>query len=387
MNIEFLGKFYDNHSLSIVNRNIALGLAKAGISIKLLSLDQYDPKYKVNKEIVKQLKQLELTEFTSSVDIQLRHSYPPIWRWPEDDNTKIVFIQPWEFSKAPFEWQYKFETFADALIVPSTYIADVFENGGINPSDLFVIANGYNEEIFNTAASAIDVSGLGIDANKFNFVYVGNAQWRKGLDIVLNTWPKVFKKYDNARLIIKDNPDIYGRNNTLNDIIKLQYKTDCAKITYIDSVLSDEEMAAIFKASKVLIHPYRAEGFAMHVQEAVACGCLPIVSANGPTKDFLHDTVGITIPTNRQPININDPKIFAFKPGDAASLMSTHTFINEPSALHFEKALSYAYFTHNKQALFSSLAEANLNSWTSVVNKYVTILSDISKKQKTRRVQ
>jgi glycogen synthase len=38
-------------------------------------------------------------------------------------------------------------------------------------------------------------------------------------------------------------------------------------------------MSNVFKASKVIVHPYRAEGFGMHVQEAVACGCLPIISA------------------------------------------------------------------------------------------------------------
>jgi hypothetical protein len=386
MNIEFLGKFYDNHSLSIVNRNIALGLAKAGVSVKLLSLDQYDPKYKLDKAIVKQLKQLELVEFSSAADIQLRHSYPPIWRWPESDDTKVVFIQPWEFSKVPFEWQYKFETFADALIVPSSYIANVFENGGLNPSNLHIIPNGYNEALFNTNPCEIDVSKFNIDKDKFNFVYVGNAQWRKGLDIVLNTWPKVFRKYDNARLIIKDNPDIYGPNNTLNEIIKLQYKTNCAKITYIDANLSDEEMAAIFRASKVLVHPYRAEGFAMHVQEAVACGCIPIVSADGPTEDFLgKNNVGIKIPTTKRAINITDPGIFAFKPGDATSLMSTHTFVQEPSAVHFEKALSYTYFSHNKEALFASIAGAELNNWTSVVNTYIKTLYEVNKKTKARR--
>ena len=76
-------------------------------------------------------------------------------------------------------------------------------------------------------------------------------------------------------LIIKDNPQIYGVNNLLNEIIKLQYKSQCGEVLYIDDQLSDLEMASIYKNSKFLIHPYRAEGFGMHVQEAVACGCYP----------------------------------------------------------------------------------------------------------------
>ena len=37
MKLEFLGKFYDNHSLSIVNRNIVLELYKKNIKVKLIA--------------------------------------------------------------------------------------------------------------------------------------------------------------------------------------------------------------------------------------------------------------------------------------------------------------------------------------------------------------
>ena len=73
---------------------------------------------------------------------------------------------------------------------------------------------------------------LGINPDRFNFVYVGNSQWRKGLDILINVWHKCFKKYDKCSLIIKDNPDVYGKNNILNEVIKMQYKTESAEVLY-----------------------------------------------------------------------------------------------------------------------------------------------------------
>ena len=66
----------------------------------------------------------------------------------------------------------------------------------------------------------------------------------------------------------------------------MQYKTECAPVIYIDDNISDEDMADIFKASKVVVHPYRAEGFGMHIQEAVACGCVPILPDTGPHQDL-----------------------------------------------------------------------------------------------------
>ena len=58
MIVEIVGKFYDNHSLTIINRNIAIGLAKK-FDVYLTSLDQFDPEFKLNSDIVGELKKLE----------------------------------------------------------------------------------------------------------------------------------------------------------------------------------------------------------------------------------------------------------------------------------------------------------------------------------------
>lgn len=310
MIVEFVGKFYDNHSLSIVNRNLVLNMVSKGIDVSIVPLDSYDPKFNLSKNTIKSLKELEISEPRKS-DIQIRHTYPPVWDWPAYENTKIVYIQPWEFTKAPFEWQYKFETFADALVVPSNFVKSTFLKGGIKPTNIVTVPNGYDPELFNFESATEDT--YKIKDNKTNFLFVGNTQWRKGLDILLNIWPKLFRGYDNARLIIKDNPSIYGTSNILSEIIRIQYESDCAEILYIDDDLSDADMANLYKLSQILVHPYRAEGFGMHVQEAVACGCYPIISSNGPTDDFIPDEASIKIPTQRKPINITDPKIFAYR--------------------------------------------------------------------------
>lgn len=377
MKIEFIGKFYDNHSLSIVNRNIVMGLHKKGIKVKILALDSYNPLHKLNKEQIKILKDLESTEIDVA-DIQVRHSYPPVWKWPTSKNTKVIFIQPWEYPKAPFEWQYKFEQFADALIVPSNQCASVFSSGGLNPDNLFVVPNGFDDSIYNREKPTVDVSKFGIDKTKFNFVYVGNAQWRKGLDILLNAWSSIFSKADNARLIVKDNPAVYGDTNIINEIVKMQYKSGCAEVIYIDQALSDEEMASIYKNSKVIVHPYRAEGFGMHVQEAVACGCLPIIPSNGPTDDFIATEGSLKIQTSKKVINIDDPSIFALKPGDSATFMNTHTFINEPSIDHLRHAMSIIYHSHDKEKLLNRVDNnKKLTNWSNVVDKYITVLETV----------
>lgn len=383
MIVEFVGKFYDNHSLSIVNRNLVLNMVSKGIDVSIVPLDSYDPKFNLSKNTIKSLKELEISEPRKS-DIQIRHTYPPVWDWPAYENTKIVYIQPWEFTKAPFEWQYKFETFADALVVPSNFVKSTFLKGGIKPTNIVTVPNGYDPELFNFESATEDT--YKIKDNKTNFLFVGNTQWRKGLDILLNIWPKLFRGYDNARLIIKDNPSIYGTSNILSEIIRIQYESDCAEILYIDDDLSDADMANLYKLSQILVHPYRAEGFGMHVQEAVACGCYPIISSNGPTDDFIPDEASIKIPTQRKPINITDPKIFAMKPGDASTMMGSHTFANEPDVNSLANALNYVYTSHNKKELFNKVKDINtLTTWSDATDIFIAAMEVVANRDYTTR--
>ena len=385
MIIEFVGKFYDNHSLTIINRSVITRLAKK-FDVYITPLDQYDSQYNLTSDVVGELKKLEQKDLEGQVpDVQIRHTYPPVWNWPAHEKTKIIYIQPWEYPKVPFEWQYKFETFADALIVPSNYCRNIFVKGGLKPDNCFVVPNGFNNELFNKDKSDIKPK-FGIDPDRFNFIYVGNSQWRKGLDILINAWHRSFKKYDKCTLIIKDNISIYGKNNVLNEVIKMQYKTECAGVIYIDNNISEQDMANIYKCSNVVVHPYRAEGFGMHVQEAMACGCLPLVPGGGPTDDFIPDEIGLKLPVKQESVDITDPGVFATKPEDAMSLMSSHTFINEPSGQHLEQGLKYIYHHHNKQDLYKRLDAIPLkNTWDYVASLYEGVINEVQYRTGTVR--
>ena len=212
-----------------------------------------------------------------------------------------------------------------------------------------------------------------IQKNEFEIIIIDDCSFDNSEKVL-----KKFKKFDKACLVIKDNPKIYGQSNILNEIIKMQYKTGCSDVVYIDEDLSDKEMAALFKASDVVVHPYRAEGFGMHVQEAVASGCLPILPDKGPHEDFIPNDVGLRIQTNPKAIDITSGQVFAQKPGDAFTMMNSHTFMNEPDGQSLTKVLQYIYHSHDKQQHFSKLDNLEMsNTWNNVVNSYAKVLEDV----------
>ena len=94
INLEILGKFYDNHSLSLINRQLATHLNNSkDFDVFLTPLDSPNPNCRVDVNTLKLIKKLSNKE-EKVIDVQLRHSYPPIWNWPTDKNTKVVYIQP-----------------------------------------------------------------------------------------------------------------------------------------------------------------------------------------------------------------------------------------------------------------------------------------------------
>lgn len=381
MKIEIIGKFYSNHSLSIVNRNLAIELDKKGLDVFITPIDSFSHDQKLDLEQVKVLKRLE-SNSTVEPDIQIRHSYPPMWRYPVSDKTKVIYIQPWEYSRVPYEWTQKWESFADAVITPSRWTADKYLNAGVNPRKVFVIPNGYDPSIYNLEKEQSEF----FDSKRFTFLFVGMHQARKGLDILLNVWKDCFVRADNVQLFIKDTPQIYGQNNLLSEILKMQYHTDCGKIIYNSDTLSDREMANIYKNSKVVVHPYRGEGFGMHVQEATACGALPIITAGGPTDEFIPDGVGFKIESQRQHVDLTSSDLFAIKPGDSLSGMGEHGWILEPNPAALKHHMRVLYSHHERKKFFDQVAlYENPNTWSRVGDLYTEVIKVIYDRPHTQR--
>ena len=374
MNIELVGKFFDNHSLSIINRYLAIELDKLNVNVHITPIDKVNPDFKVDKKVLKKLNELSSKKSNDKIDVQLRHTYPPMWAWPNNPDTKVVYIQPWEFSRLPFEWQYKFETFADHVIVPSNWTKERYLEGGINPNNITVIPNGYNPNIFKKEG---DFTNL-FDTKKFTFTFIGCGQFRKGIDILIDTFKDCFVKADAVRLFIKDSPQIYGANNLLHEITRIQYHKSCAEIIVNDQSLSEEEMAQIYRSTDVLVHPYRGEGFGMHVQEAMACGAFPFVTGGGPTDDFVNETCGLRINSMRRFINLTDEKVFAVKPGDSLTNMGSHAWVLEPEATDFKNKMLYLYYHQEKDNILSKVDAANLFTWESVAKMYASLFSNLA---------
>ena len=182
----------------------------------------------------------------------------------------------------------------DEVWVPSGYVRDMYLRAGLEDDRVHVVPNGVDLERFSPEGPT-----YALDApHALRFLFVGGAIGRKGVDVLLAAWQQAFAGRDDVQLVIKD----FGSDGVYRgaDRSAVRALADAGALVHLDADLSDEEMAALYRACDVLVHPYRGEGFAMPVLEAMASG-LPVVhTAGGPTDEFCPPQAGWRIRSRRE---------------------------------------------------------------------------------------
>lgn len=194
-----------------------------------------------------------------------------------------IVVRPWDFGKYPAAWVKKINSECDQLWVYSRWSRQQAISSGIPSSRVQVIPPGIDPNIFHPAGR----KSLLATEKTFRFLFVGSAVLRKGMDILLQAYRAAFTRADDVCLVIKDNArDVFyqGARVELHDAF--ESSADAPEILYLDRALRAEEMAALYRACDVGVFPYRAEGFALPILEAMACGTPSIVPQFGACLDY-----------------------------------------------------------------------------------------------------
>ncbi|MCF8240217.1 MAG: glycosyltransferase [Melioribacteraceae bacterium] len=265
------GNFDYNSSLGIVNNHMSASLKNLGVNVNT-PLDKSNSNVELKSE----------AHLDEQKVINVRHSWPPDLTPPSKGYW--VVIQPWEFGSLPEKWIETFEYEVDEIWVPSNYVKECFIESGVNSDKVKVIPNGFDPNIFNKHAKPFTLK----TKKKFKFLYVGGTIYRKGIDILIETYLKTFNNDDDVCLVIKDmgGDSFYNGRNINRDKLDLLRNKNYPEIEYVDKFLTPNELAGTYRSCDVLVHPYRGEGFGLPILESMACGTPVIVTNGGACLDF-----------------------------------------------------------------------------------------------------
>jgi len=289
------GDFTSAHSFARVNRDLTRALKRAGV--RVIPLEPGG---------------------VGGADAALPPA-PVLWvrhRWPPDFDPppagRFAVIQPWEYGAVPRAWVEGINRAGAELWVPSAFVRERFVEGGVAADRVYVVPNGVDPERFHPGVRPLSLDELkpgaeALASGRFRFLFVGGTLWRKGVDLLLEAYRRAFKPADDVVLVIKDvGAASFYRDGTLREEIKgLAGGADGPPIVYIDREVPDEALPGLYRAFDCLVHPFRGEGFALPVAEAMACGLPVITTGAGPVLEFSDDGTAYLIPA--RPVFLKDP--------------------------------------------------------------------------------
>lgn len=214
--------------------------------------------------------------------LTVRHHWPPEFR--SQDGSRVAVILPWEYGAVPVAWVRSLRAHPVELWVPSEFVRNVFVACGVDRERIFVIPNGVDPDVFRPEGPRWRPPGC----RRCVFLFVGGAIRRKGLDVLLQAYQRAFRAGEDVTLIIHDAGarQAYSDVGLLEQARSLPQQGRSAPVIVLDHPMSDEQMAGLYRGANALVLPYRGEGFALPVAEALACGVPVIVTAAGPALDY-----------------------------------------------------------------------------------------------------
>ncbi len=293
--VRYEGEFSTLSSFGVVAREMALSMcSRREIDLHLVDCGAKD--FELSEDPKARVLRSFLSESQSDeVDFHIRHQWPPNFEPPTSG--RWVLAQPWEYGSLPQNWVDAFRDSVDDVWCFSRYVQGSYLRAGFDPFRTAVIPHGIDPDVFRP-----DVDSLPLTTKKtFKILYLGGTLHRKGADIALEAYLRAFSSCDDVTLVVKDmGTNTFYRGQTIGEkIIDAARDPTRPEILYLDRHFQEGELVRLYNACDVLLAPYRGEGFALPVLEAMACGLHVIVTSGGATDDYVDGSCGTRIPSDK----------------------------------------------------------------------------------------
>ncbi len=211
---------------------------------------------------------------------------------------RLIVIQPWEYGHLPRDWVTGAMQ-ADEVWAYSRWVRDVYVRSGVPAERVRVVPLGANPDIFTPDGPVLDLP----THKRHRALVVGGLLERKGADLSLAAMRQVFGRADDWCLVANDmgTQSFYVAQTMRDAYLAAPRDPSGPEVLYMDDDLSDSDLAALYRSCTLLILLYRGEGFALPPLEAVSCGLPVMVTAGGPTDDYLDDSVALRVTARRRP--------------------------------------------------------------------------------------
>ena len=245
------------------------------------------------------------------VDLWLSSGWPVRAQRPEA-RTFAVRVD-WEYGALPVQLTPVVTQEADLVVVHSNHVMAAVTSAGRPAEQVRLIPHGADSEVFHAEAPQLE-DVLAWKQGRPAVLFVGGLIWRKGIDAFVRAVLAAQQAAPGFCVVVKGlgGEQHYGGYHLRELVQKVQRHPKAPPLLLIEDELSRPEMAGLFTACDVLLHPYRGEGFGMPVLEARACGLPVLVTEGGACDDFAVGDGAVKIPSWRRPVEL--PEVCVAQP-------------------------------------------------------------------------
>jgi len=219
-------------------------------------------------------------------DVVLRQGWPPVLSAVSESycgpGCRVGMILPWEFGFLPRSWVGPLTDNVDVVYGPSTYNQKVFVDSGINSERTGLLPAGIDCDAIHARSNATQPEEGANDI--VTFVFSGGLLPRKGIDIILEEWKRVYCKATDVRLVLHTTYELgYSPKeiSALEDIVK-----KCKSVVWKrQDWMSAEDHFDMIRGSDIYFAPFRSEGFGLPIVEAMEMGLRVIAPVGGTAAD------------------------------------------------------------------------------------------------------
>jgi hypothetical protein len=210
------------------------------------------------------------------------------------------------------------------------------------------------------------------------FLYVGGFNARKGPDLLLQALAAAFLGRDDVELVMKTSTG-GGAYGAPHELFRKRAASDILpRLVLIEHDLDTDDLVELYRSCDVFVLPYRGEGFAMPVLEAMACGLPVIVTEGGPTDEFCPVEAGWRIHATPLDVPLEDLE----------GMEMVHTpWMLEPDLGHLVELMQSAASASAAERAAKGLAAraaAEHYSWNAVAEQYTQRIAALAARRGRR---
>lgn len=319
--IIWIGPVFEVGGYGNVSRNFLKCLSKLGLPIHVISISNVHPE--ISQEEINFINGVSQPYWAvGKQPLLIIHSLPESYQNLFAHYYRMfrrvykkVGVTIFETDRIPHHWVSPCN-FMDEIWVPSEFNIQTFSNSGVDRNklklvpyaiDLNPLTKSYNPYIFDE------------ETKKFKFLYSAIFDFRKGFDLLIDSYCKEFTEEDDVTLVLKVYvPQFHIDTDPLTYLHSLIPKNNKnPQLVIILKTMSDDELYSLYKSCDCFISTDRGNGWGMPAMEMMAMG-KPAIAINwcGATQ-FMNESNSFLIEAEKELEDVhpllarNRPELYA----------------------------------------------------------------------------